>query len=333
MPNTDAHKKTVVFAPLNWGLGHASRIIPLINKYKTDNWKIILASDGNALKFLQKEFPKDTIIDIDSKELKYSKQAFLLAHLWHILPSFLKNIKSDRKFVKKLIDSEKIDLIISDNRYGFRHSNIKSIVISHQLQLAFPPIFKWTKSIVQTQLNKWINEFHECWIVDNEQHSLAGLLSSTSALKIPYQFLGLQSRLDTESQVIEIDFLVVLSGIEPQRTILEDLLFSIFKDSKHKVTFIGGQFYKQKKQDNIQYIPYANTKELNLLINKSRVIIARSGFSTIMDLLKLNKKAILIPTPGQPEQEYLARFHSENPIFTIAKNNYESLNEIINNCC
>ena len=334
MLQKEAHKKLVVFAPLNWGLGHASRIIPLVEQYQNKNWRVIIASDGVALKFLQIEFPHLEILNTNSKELQYSssKKASLLKHLIKIIPSFLRNIKSDKEFVQKLVEKEKIDLIISDNRYGFRHSEIKSILITHQLKLAIPPSLRLGQFFVKRQLNKWINTFDECWIVDNQEHQYAGNLSSNSQLKIPSKFIGLQSRLSKKEVEKDIDFLVVLSGLEPQRSILENLIIEALKDIKGRNVIIGGHFGNISSNTNIQYQSFANTKELESLINRAKCIISRSGYSSIMDFIKLRKKAILIPTQGQPEQEYLAKFHSSNPLFYIAENNLTSIRTRIDMC-
>ena len=311
--------KTVVFAPLNWGLGHASRCIPLIRKYKDENWTVIIASDGLALKLLKSEFPNQKIYSVPTKQLKYSKYNNLIAHLIKLLPAFLKNIKTDKEFVTQLIKKEKIDLIISDNRYGFFTSKIKTVLITHQLQLAIPSYLEWGRALVQNKLNSWINKFDECWIMDDENHSLSGELSNPKDLKIPYQFLGLQSRFTKQNATEDIDFLIVLSGLEPQRTMLEENLVAFFENSTYKVKLIGGNFNTKKINSSIAYLPFVNSEDLQMLFNRSKCIIARTGYSTIMDLIKLNKKAILIPTPGQTEQEYLSVFHQKTLNFTIVK--------------
>lgn len=318
-------KKTIVFAPLNWGLGHASRIIPLVLKYQEQGFEIILASDGAALVFLQKEFPLLEIIDVGSEELKYSKYPFLIFHLWKIIPRFLRNIARDFQFANQLTQDRKVDLMISDNRYGFRHKDVKSIIITHQLQLAIPKYLNFVGFLVQNRLNQWLNRFDECWIVDDKEHRLAGALSDDHQIKIPTRFLGLQSRLQNENVISDLDFLVVLSGLEPQRSIFEQLIIKVFEGSSSKVVIVGGTLTESVKSSSLNYIPFADSAELNKLINRAACIICRSGFSSIMDLIKLNKKAILIATPGQTEQEYLANFHRHNTNFKIAKNNEQSL--------
>lgn len=327
MPYEEANNRTVIFAPLNWGLGHASRIIPLIQKYQKEGWRILVASDGVALKFLQIEFPKIEVLDIKSEELHYSnsKNASLLSHLKKIVPAFLRNIKTDKLFVQQLTKKENIDLIISDNRYGFFHPDVKSIILTHQLQLAIPNALKFGRFFVQKKLNQWLNTFDECWIVDNSEHQFAGKLSLNNQLKIPSQFIGLQSRFNTTQITKNIDFLVILSGLEPQRSILESLIIEVLKNTKGTIVIVGGHFGAVSEKINIEYLSFANTKELESLLNRAKCVISRSGYSSIMDLLQLKKKAILIPTQGQPEQEYLALFHSKNPNFYIADNNLKSI--------
>ena len=317
MELSEENTRTVVFAPLNWGLGHASRCIPLIKKYKNDGWKVIIVSDGLALKFLKEEFPQEKTYSTPSKVLSYSKYRTLFFHLFKLLPSFLKNIQIDSEFVEKLIQKQKIDLIISDNRYGFRSSNIKSILITHQLQLAIPSYLKLGGRFVQKKLNNWINKFDECWIIDDQSHSLSGNLSSEKDLKIPYCFLGLQSRFEKVDTEEDIDFLIVLSGLEPHRGLLEAYLLKLFENLDYSVKLIGGDFKSKKISSGIEYLPFATSQELQNLLNRAKCVIARSGYSTIMDLIKLNKKAILVPTPGQPEQEYLASLHKDKSNFLI----------------
>ncbi len=325
----DDQQKTVVFAPLNWGLGHASRIVPLIKQYQKGGWKIILASNGSAHQFLKIEFPELELIKINSKPLIYSKYPFLLFHLFHLLFPFLRNINKDQHFINELFNQRNIDLIISDNRYGFFHPQIKSIIISHQLQLAIPKFLKWSQSIIQKRINSWISQFDECWIMDSENHILAGQLSKPKNLNIPIKYLGLQSRLIPEPLKQDIDFLLILSGLEPQRSILENLIIKIFQNTNKKLIIVGGQFEKNIVLKKIEYLNFASTQELNQLLNRTKWVVARSGYSTIMDLIKLNKNAILIPTPGQPEQEYLAQLHSNNPNFRITKDNFGSIQNCI----
>ncbi len=315
----DEHK-TVLFAPLNWGLGHATRIVPLIQKYIHAGWDVIWVAEGVAYHFLEQEFPSLKHYQSDSLELKYSSKASLFGHLFKLLPRFLKNIRKDQKWLQEFAKKHKIDLIISDNRYGFYHSDIKSVILTHQVQL---PLNGWLKTIgfiAQKQVYKWLNRFDECWIVDDAQQTYAGKLSSPKGLKIPYQYTGLLSRMKKEDIEKDIDILIILSGLEPQRSILEYQLLDLLSKSTQNIVFIGGNPQMSEADKNtVQYFRFADTSTLNKLINRSRLVICRSGYSSVMDLIKLNQKAILIPTPGQYEQIYLADLHSQSPLFTSVR--------------
>jgi len=325
--------KTVLFAPLNWGLGHTTRLIPIIKQYQKENWNIILASDGLAYSFLQKEFPQIKILNIGNPELKYSKQTFVFSHLKQLIIPFFRGIKNEHKVLQNILLKEKIDLIISDNRYGFWNKNVKSILLTHQLNLPIPFLKIFVKKIIGRKMIKWINNFDECWVIDNENHSLAGELSYPLLCKTPIKYIGLQSRF--QKTKIEpkknIDYLIILSGLEPHRQFLENKLINILKNCDKRIVMIGGHF-TNKKYKTIRYIPIADTLELQDLLQKSKIVIARSGYSTIMDLIKMEKKAILIPTPGQLEQEYLAQLHKDRFDIILQKDIERILTIQLKNC-
>ncbi len=331
MKNQDTHK-TLVLAPLNWGLGHATRVVPLIHRYLKENWEVILVAEGVAYTFLHQEFPDLVCYQSSAKELRYASKNSLWAHLFQLVPDFnslwahlfklvpdfLRNLRKDRKFVRELSQKHTIDLIISDNRYGFYHPNIESVIITHQVQLPDVGGLSFWKRLAQKQIHRWLNRFDACWIVDDANNAYAGQLSRTEGLKIPHQYLGLQSRMKPEKIEQDVDVLIVISGLEPQRSLFEKALVHQFKDSPKSVVLIGGTNQANEgNYGNIQYQQFANTQELNRWMNRSKLVIARSGYSTIMDLIQLNKKAILIPTPGQPEQVYLAKWHQNNPLFQV----------------
>ena len=330
MSNTQ-NTKTVLFAPLNWGLGHASRIIPIIKKYQKENWNIILASDGLAYSFLQREFPSIPIINIGNKELKYSKKASFFLHLRHLLIPFLQGIKNEHQVLQGILQQNKIDLIISDNRYGFWSKNTKSILLTHQLNLPIPFLKFLLQKPVQNKIASWINNFDECWVVDSENNEFAGDLSRAIKCKTLLKYIGLQSRFEKVKTKTEIDYLIILSGLEPHRSLLEEKLQTVFAKSDKKIIMIGGSS-KTNKNSKLQYIPMANTQELQDLLQKAKIVIARSGYSTIMDLIKMEKKAILIPTPGQLEQEYLAHLHKDKFDIILQKDIEKILTIRLENC-
>jgi uncharacterized protein (TIGR00661 family) len=315
-------KKRILIAPLNWGLGHATRCIPIINALIAYNFEVIIASDGNALKLLKKEFPNLITLELPSYDIKYSKKElyFKLKFLKH-LPRLFKIIKLEQKSIKNIIEDYKIDGIISDNRFGVYSQKIPSVYITHQLHVLSGST-TWLTSKIHQHI---IKKFNECWIPDTEnKDNLSGKLGHLKQLSIPVKYLGILSRFNTINTEKIYDVLVLLSGPEPQRTVLEDLLFKQIKNFKGTVLFVKGTVEGNQtklKNGHITLVNFMQSDELETAINQSDLIISRSGYTTILDLAKLGKKAFFIPTPGQSEQEYLAKRLSNKGIVPYSKQN------------
>jgi len=303
-------KKKILIAPLFWGIGHATRCVPIINALLKNGFEPIIASDGFALEYLKNEFPKLTSYELPAYDIRYPKRKFLLKmSLFFQSPRILKAIKKEHQVVAKIIKKEKISGIISDNRFGVYSADIPSVYITHQVTVLSGLTTFFTSKIHQ----KIISKFDECWIPDSQQvPKLAGKLSQTNSLKISAKYIGVLSRFKKENTVetkYNYKYLVLLSGTEPQRSLLENKLISELSKTNHNILFVRGilnEEIKIKNTKNIQFINFLNQAELQKAINESEIVIARSGYSTIMDLAVLNKKAFFIPTPGQTEQEYLA---------------------------
>ncbi len=326
-------KKKILVAPLNWGIGHATRCVPIINKSIELGFNPIIASDGNALKLLQKEFPKLESLELPSYKIKYPKNGTFFK--WKIIlciPSILKAIKLERKIVKKIIENENIAGIISDNRLGVRNLKIPSVIISHQLN-----VLSGTTTFLSSFLHQlYINKFDECWVPDfKNKNSLAFKLSHSKRVK-QQKFIGILSRFKKRESLFKYDMLILLSGVEPLRSKLEKKLISELKNYRGKVLFVKGNISeKQEKRviDNITYYNFLLGSELESAINESNIIITRSGYSTIMDLAMMRKKAFFIPTKGQYEQEYLAKYLESlkiAPYSTTDKFKIEMLREVEN---
>ncbi len=303
----------ILITPLNWGLGHATRCIPIIDALLSAGQEVILASDGRALSLLKKEYPNLKIFELPGYEIRYEGSGMI----WNIakqLPKISRAILKERKAVKKIVEKEKIDVIISDNRYGCRNKQCKNIFITHQVNIAIP---NRSLEIITNKINHHlINLFDECWIPDFEgENSLAGKLSNNNK---DHQFIGPLSRFNRKELKKEYDLIAVLSGPEPQRSILETKLIEQLKALDFKSLIVQGKTEKLESfeiSDQLKTVSYLTSEDLNEAILKSEIIIARSGYSTIMDLVALGKKAILIPTPGQTEQEYLAERLMDQQLF------------------
>ncbi|WP_341216040.1 glycosyltransferase [uncultured Wocania sp.] len=301
-------KKRILIAPLNWGLGHATRCIPIINALLAYDFEPIIASDGVALKLLQKEFPKLSSIELPAYNITYAKKGkHFKLKLLKDTPKLLKAIKAEKKAVKDIIETYNISGIISDNRLGIYSKKVPSVFITHQLH-----VLSGNTTWLSTKLHqKFIKKFSVCWVPDmKNEPNLSGKLGHPDNFDLPTKYLGPLSRFEKKSIKIVNNIMVLLSGPEPQRTLLEEKLLLEFKNYPNKIVFVKGIMEEEQTIQIIKNMTVYNFMTSDLLektINESAIIISRSGYTTIMDLAKLNKKAFFIPTPGQFEQEYLAK--------------------------
>lgn len=332
-------KPRVLVAVLHWGLGHATRCIPLIKALEQEGAEVFIASDGDALHLLREEFPSLQYFELPSYDIRYpSKNMF-----WNILvqsKNIFNTVKKEKNKTKNIVLQYNIDLIISDNRFGCLAAKCKNVFVTHQL-------FIQTGFLVTNILAKWVNhyfirKFDEVWIPDvATEPSLAGKLSHGRLDNLPTcRYLGVlsrfnlaQERLVAESQQL---IAIILSGPEPQRSILEDKILAQIKDLPYQFVFFRGSRLPRPSLfaqiQNIQAIfDIADAATMQPYLEKSALVISRSGYTTIMDLALLGKKALLIPTPGQTEQEYLATTLSEKNVFTTQSQDKLNIEEGIEN--
>ena len=305
-------KKRILVAPLNWGLGHASRCIPIINDLILHNFEPVIASDGAALKLLRKEFPFLEHHILPGYDIIYSKsKGFFKAKLLFQTPKIIEAIRQENKITRELVSSRNISGIISDNRWGVRSEDIPSVFITHQLK-----VLSGNTTYLSTKIQqKLISKFTECWVPDFENEpNLSGEMGHLDKSNFPVKYIGPLSRFSKMELPNKYKYAIVLSGPEPQRGLLEKKLLKKFENYPSPVLFIRGVLEKESKRKVIGKLMIYNFlfgKELEEELNSSEFIICRSGYTSIMDLAYLEKKAFLIPTPGQPEQEYLAKRLSE----------------------
>ncbi len=318
-------QKTILYAVLNWGLGHATRSIPIIKHLIAHNYKLIVASDGDALLLLQKEFPALIYERISAYNVVYANSAagFNIT-LAKQIPKFVKAIKSEHIDCTTLCKKHVVDFIISDNRYGFYHDKIPSAFICHQLHLLYEDNRLFEK-IVNKSYQGYLKKFTQIWVPDfAPPHSISGKLASLNWKNI--SFIGAGSRFESLDSDLQYKVLVILSGPEPQRTILENSVLKQLPKIEGRHLLIRGteKTTPISSVENVEVINLATTELLNQKIASSEIILCRSGYTSVIDLMKLKKKALLIPTPGQVEQVYLAKNLKEKNWFAIA--NQDELN-------
>ncbi|WP_165731745.1 UDP-N-acetylglucosamine--N-acetylmuramyl-(pentapeptide) pyrophosphoryl-undecaprenol N-acetylglucosamine transferase [Polaribacter sp. 20A6] len=311
-----ASQKKIIITPLNWGLGHATRCVPIINALLENNFTPIIASDGNALSFLRKEFPSLEYIEIPAYNISYHRN--LKLGLLLQIPKVLKAVREERKIINNFIlKNTDVVGVISDNRFGVRSSLVPSVYVTHQVNVLSGSTTFFTSYFHQQIIKK----FDECWIPDKNGSEFSGKLSSTKK-NLNTKFIGVLSRFKKQELTQNIDVLIILSGIESNRVFLENKLISAFKNDTRNIVFVLGKIepaQKSWKKENITYYNYVLSEELQNLINSSKIIICRSGYSSIMDLAVLDKKVFFIPTEHQDEQEYLASFLETKKLAPFSK--------------
>lgn len=316
------NQKRILICPLDWGLGHASRCIPIIRLLIQKNAEVIIASDGRPLELLKHEFPNLQFIIFKGYSVDYPKSGSMIFKMLSSIPKILIGIKEEQLQLNKIIRDNSIDIVISDNRYGCSSDKVKSIFLTHQLMIKTP----FGESILRKKVLDYIQDYDECWIPDFEgPQNLSGDLSHKYPLPENTFFIGPLSRFEdrpaTPEKII-YDVMAIVSGPEPQRTKLKNILLEQLQNCGLTCIMVCGETessWEEKINDRLTLVSHLSSEEMQLTILNSKVILARSGYSTIMDLAVLGKKAIFIPTPGQTEQEYLAEEMKEKKIALYQK--------------
>jgi uncharacterized protein (TIGR00661 family) len=311
-------KLNILIAPLDWGLGHATRCIPIIEALIGKNCNVLIACEGKIKTLLFEEFPQLSFIDLRGYHIQYSKNSWTLPlQIGKQIPKILSTIQYENERLEEIVKEHCVHGIISDNRYGFYHNSVPSIFITHQLRIK-AAFGKWIEDHLQKLNYQYINRFSECWVPDNEtENNLAGALSHPSKKpSVPLKFIGPLSRFQRSNSEEQKHLLILLSGPEPQRDIFENLLLPQLSEYKGAVVLVRGLPGEGASQlilpSNISVHDHLPAEELNKKMNEAFLVISRCGYSTVMDLAVMKKKSILIPTPGQTEQEYLAKHLMKN---------------------
>lgn len=327
---TSPQTKNILVAPLNWGLGHATRCIPLIRALLAQRFKPIIASDGAALDFLKKEFPELTFLELPSYQIAYAKKGKNLK--WKLLvqsPKIVKVVYREHQLVNRWVAEHLLCGIISDNRLGCYSAKIPSVYLTHQLR-----VLSGNTTWFSTKIHQFfIKKYTECWVPDIDATvNLSGKMGHTQLKNIPIKYLGVLSRFSKKESTLQNHLLVLISGPEPQRTLLEKKLLQALQNYPEKTILIQGKVAEKQTietpNNNLTIYNYMTSAELENTINGSEMVLCRSGYSSIMDLVCLEKKAFLTPTPGQYEQEYVAQHMKQQGFFNFAQQETFSIDDL-----
>jgi len=320
---------SVFVSPLNWGLGHASRDVPVIRELILRGHEVTIGTSGNALAFLKKECPECNFIQFEDYPIPNNNGMIFLPTYTAYIPILIKAYLSERKKAEKIFSKNNFDLIISDSRSGVFSEKVPSIQITHQLHQSLP-LIAWPLELlgVYVQADAF-SKFTRVVVPDNPpgRGALAGKLANTfvPSLQDQIYYCGILASVRKEPAKKDIDYLVVISGMEPQRTALEKI---IMRQIPHlpgrKVVLLGKPAIDKVSSldDGTVIYTYISSKEKSELMSRARFIICRSGYTTMMDIAEAGlKSGLFIPTPGQGEQEYLSRYY-ENEGWFFSRSQY-----------
>ncbi len=315
----------VLIAPLNWGLGHATRCIPLVHRYIQDGAEVWLGGTGESLQLLKSCFPNLTSIELAPLDIRYNAGKSQVTAMLRAIPQIIRFARKNRRKIKQLLESTHFDLIVSDNCFGVWSDRCDCVYMTHQLHICLPKKWSWLESAASKCHAHLYKKYKEIWVPDYaDEPNLSGIQGHPAHLDNRVKYIGPLSRFEAEAKDFRsdensnsqlstdtYDVVAVLSGPEPQRTIFEQEIIARYIGKKDRVLIVRGKIGEPKTcitRRNISLISHVNTHTMTNLLRNSKRIIARSGYSTVMDLhvLGLLDKAELYPTPGQPEQEYLA---------------------------
>jgi len=334
----------ILVCPLDWGIGHATRCVPVIRELLCQNANVIIAADGKPLAFLKVEFPGIQFISFPGYKFSYPNRGSMTLKMLVQAPQILKGISQERKLLDQIISNYNINGVISDNRFGLSTKKVPCVFITHQLRIKVPRLLAILKPLLHWINTNYISKYDECWVPDfPDEPNLSGELSHLKNLPPKIYFIGPLSRftyltaIENEWVIKENsvnNFLVILSGPEPQRTILEYNILNQLKSNKYSAIVVKGK--PELNQDviidgRIKVYPHLNSESLRKAILESSVVLSRPGYSTLMDLAVFGKKAIFIPTPGQTEQEYLAKYCLGKKWFYSMNQNQFDLSKALKN--
>ncbi len=319
--NPPPYQKRILYAVLNWGLGHAVHSVQMIRSLSENN-EVILAATGRALAFLKDEFPHLQSINLPDYTIQYaSKQRFLVVRLILQVPAMLVSLLREHWQTEKIVRERDIDLIISDNRYGVYSRRALSFFVTHQLRFKLPARLRKFE-VISEWFNRWYFRKYTGVLVLDEQgkENMTGDLAHSGKIcrhpKLTY--IGLWSTVHKENVLQDIDVLAVISGPEPHREIFGKKVIEQMKNMPgNKVVILGKpeDTGKDYSYPGLQVYSFKNRKEVNALLNRAKIVVCRSGYSSTMDLVSLKKPALMVPTPGQTEQEYQAEYYRDKGYF------------------
>lgn len=299
----------VLIAPLHWGLGHATRCIALIREQLAHGNEVLIAAGGDVRLLLEKYFPALEFVDLPFLTITYPRDGNMVRHFLWRSPAMVRSIMKEHRLLQRLVKERGIGLVISDSRFGLWTRLARCVFVTHQLQIQSPVL----QGLINA-LNRWImSRYDEVWVPDTSEFpGLAGKLSHPPRLPKNARYIGPLSRFDrpVTPQAPRWKAVAIISGPEPQRSMFETDIVRRFVESDEPALILRGKPGEGRMDiGKIKMAGHVDDEELLAELSRTGLVIARSGYSTVMDMHMLGLQAEWHPTPGQTEQEYLAELH------------------------
>lgn len=311
--------KRILVAPLDWGLGHAARCVPIVSALLEHGAVPVIGADKGPLALLRKEFAELEHVRIPGVEVRYSAGGSQLLSMARQFPALVRSVQAERSLFDRLRPVLRLDAVISDQRFGIRCAELPSVLITHQV-FPFTPFAQ--RALRKLNL-RHIARFDRCWVMDEPvAPGLAGELAHGDALPSNACYIGTVSRMaPIRNAPAQHEVVAVISGPEPQRTLLQERLIEQLRELPGNHLLVLGQPDRERDErlGNVQVVSHLHGEALARAMSGAGLIISRSGYTTLMDLAALGRNALIIPTPGQQEQEYLGELHRRTGRFMVQR--------------
>lgn len=328
--------KRILVAPLDWGLGHSTRCIPIIHALIKRGAVPVIGADNGPLALLRSEFPEMEHMRIPGANIRYSKGQSQLWSMARQFPQMVRSVRAESALFDRIRQDLRLDAVISDQRFGLRSPDLPSVLITHQV-FPFTPI---AQGALRKLNQRHMEKFHRCWIMDEAiAPGLAGELSHGRSLPANARYIGTVSRMSltpnpspkerggTHQSDENHRIVAVISGPEPHRTLLDGILTEQLQriDGRHLLVRGLPAHAEHQQAGNVLCVPHMSGGELANAMASAELIVSRSGYTTLMDLVALGRSALVIPTPGQAEQEYLGDLHGRTGRFLVQSQQHVDL--------
>jgi hypothetical protein len=303
----------VIFGICSWGLGHATRSLPIIRKFIREKDEVTIVSYGSASALLRNELGESAaFVELPDYRPPTTRNSRRLA-LDTLLssPQYLYSMQREHRYLERLAQDGRVDIIFSDSRYGFYSLHVPSFFMTHQLRFMNPLFLRALESGSET-FNRWfLDRSAGVLVPDFKENGLAGRLAHGLSVidERKLNYIGVLSDFGLRQTPQDIDIFVSISGVEPHRSSFERLVTNQLEGIEGNIVVSLGRPASSEIRGNIKVQGLVARATHEGLLNRAKVVVARAGYSTLMDLCALGKRSLLIPTPGQTEQEYLASYH------------------------